>query len=214
VQISSALYAHVVNRLLTTLRGVLVAAMLDKSLKFKDSDDDAAVTLMTADIEGIFPGVKDVYELVANTVELVLAMYLLQREIGAACFLVAVSAIGRSYHILLAMTSSQHLLSLTYLCLNLHSLQLPVHIRQRRHRPSTNGLGGGNAEACIDDFPVPHPDQEPQDDGSDRIRLPKATWSPNTRSERVQEVQDLHSLDPRRWYVPHRTFKSIFLRAT
>lgn len=130
--------------------------MLDKSLKLKDSDDDAAVTLMTADIGGIFPGVKDVYELVANTVELVLAMYLLQREIGAAFFLVAVSAIGRSSHMLLAMTSSQHLLSLTYLCLNLHSLQLSVHIRQRRHRPSTNGLGGGNAEACIDDFPVPH----------------------------------------------------------
>ncbi|PWI66156.1 hypothetical protein PCL_05374 [Purpureocillium lilacinum] len=76
IAISSALYAHVVNRLLTTLRGVLVAAMLDKSLKFKDSDDDAAVTLMTADIEGIFPGVKDVYELVANTVELVLAIFL------------------------------------------------------------------------------------------------------------------------------------------
>ncbi|KAL3963237.1 hypothetical protein ACCO45_000241, partial [Purpureocillium lilacinum] len=75
----------------------LVAAMLDKSLKRKDSDDDAAVTLMTADIEGIFPGVKDVYELVPNTVELVLAMYLLQREIGAACFLVAVSAIVCSF---------------------------------------------------------------------------------------------------------------------
>ena len=50
---------------------------------------------MTADIEGLFPGVQAAYELWANCMELVLAIYLLQRDIGWACFLVAVPAIGK-----------------------------------------------------------------------------------------------------------------------
>lgn len=100
------MYAHIVNRVFTTLRGGLVAAMLNKALKLKpvNSNEDAAVTLMSADIEGLFPGVQYVYELWANSIELVLAIYLLQREIGAPCFLVAIPAIGKCVGVLLVVT--------------------------------------------------------------------------------------------------------------
>lgn len=58
--------------------------------------DGAALTLMSTDIEGIADGIKEMHEIWASLIELGVAVYLLQRYIGYACFFTVIPAIGRS----------------------------------------------------------------------------------------------------------------------
>ena len=58
------------------------------------ANDKAAITLMSTDIDGIGYGVMRMHEIWANLLELCLAIYLLELQVGLACFLVAVPAIG------------------------------------------------------------------------------------------------------------------------
>lgn len=50
---------------------------------------------MSTDIDGITGGIEDFHEIWANIIELCVAMYLLQREIGPAFFLAAVPALSK-----------------------------------------------------------------------------------------------------------------------
>lgn len=56
--------------------------------------EGAAVTLMSTDVDGIATGIQEMHEIWASVVELVVAVYLLERQIGPACFLVVVPAVG------------------------------------------------------------------------------------------------------------------------
>lgn len=58
--------------------------------------DSAAVTLMSTDIDGIASGIKDLHEIWANIFELGVSVFLLQRQVGAACFVVVVPAVGKA----------------------------------------------------------------------------------------------------------------------
>ena len=83
---------------MTMIRGALVALIFEKTLgleaaKAREGD---AVSLMSADIEGIEPGIELIHEIWASVIELAIALYLLQIQVGAACFFVVIPAVGRS----------------------------------------------------------------------------------------------------------------------
>ena len=96
--IAHNLYEHFIYRLNTVIRGGLVSIVFDKTTKVDATGEsnEAALSLMSTDVEGIVSGVKDVHEVWACAVELCIALWLLQRQIGAACFLVAIPAISTS----------------------------------------------------------------------------------------------------------------------
>jgi hypothetical protein len=60
-----------------------------------DVDTASSLTLMSADIERIVTGMETGHEVWSNTLEIGLAMYLLQRELGVACAIPIGVAIGR-----------------------------------------------------------------------------------------------------------------------
>ncbi|KND86292.1 ABC transporter C family member 8 [Tolypocladium ophioglossoides CBS 100239] len=88
-------YMHHTFRLITSVRGGLVALIFAKvvDLEAATAKDSAAVTLMSTDIDGIASGLQKIHDLWASVIELSLGMYLLQRQVGAACFLILVPAV-------------------------------------------------------------------------------------------------------------------------
>jgi ATP-binding cassette, subfamily C (CFTR/MRP), member 1 len=80
------------------IRGGFVALLFEQSMRLDLSahGDNAAVTLMSTDLEGIAPGVEVLHEFWACFIELGIAMYLLYRQVGASFFLVAIPAVGKS----------------------------------------------------------------------------------------------------------------------
>lgn len=61
-------------------------------LSMKDVDPASSMTLMSADIERIVQGWQSMHEIWANTIEVAVAIFLLERQLGVACVIpVAVS---------------------------------------------------------------------------------------------------------------------------
>ena len=65
-------------------------------LCIKDMDPAASLTLMSADIERIVQGWETMHEIWANVIEVGLALYLLERQLGVACVVPVAVAIGKS----------------------------------------------------------------------------------------------------------------------
>ncbi|KZL77916.1 ABC multidrug transporter [Colletotrichum tofieldiae] len=97
--ISRGIYNHTVYQLTTTLRGGLVSLIFTKSLRLDaaTAGKAKAITLMSTDIDSITSGVKDLHEIWASILELGVAVYLLNLQIGAACFVVIIPAIVCSF---------------------------------------------------------------------------------------------------------------------
>src|ERR1700744_1123941 len=74
-------------RTVAMIRGGLVSMLYSKTAEVDASsiDPSTSVILMSADIERITTGWEKVHELWANIIEIGLAIYLLQRELGVAC---------------------------------------------------------------------------------------------------------------------------------
>ena len=49
---------------------------------------------MSTDIDGIATGLQSMHDIWANTIEVVLAIYLLEVQVGVACIFVAIPAVG------------------------------------------------------------------------------------------------------------------------
>ncbi|KAK6086716.1 hypothetical protein SCUP234_02236 [Seiridium cupressi] len=96
--IGAAVLIYLSIALVTMIRGGLVAMIFDKTMRldYSMAKDSEAITLMSADIEGIEPGVELIHEIWASVVELGIGLYLLQRQIGTACFFVVIPAIVAS----------------------------------------------------------------------------------------------------------------------
>jgi hypothetical protein len=66
-------------------------------------DPTSSMILMSADIERITTGWQTIHELWANLIEVGIAIYLLERQLGAACAVPLAVAIGKllfiCYHI-------------------------------------------------------------------------------------------------------------------
>ena len=69
------------------VRGALVNAVFRKTteISITSLDNSAAVTLMSTDVERIVQGLRNLNEFWAGIVQVVVATYLLERELGVAC---------------------------------------------------------------------------------------------------------------------------------
>lgn len=59
-------------------------------------DNSAAVTLMSTDVERIVLGLRSIHEIWANAIQVGVATWLLQRELGLSCIAPIAVAIGKS----------------------------------------------------------------------------------------------------------------------
>lgn len=88
-------YTRRTYRLITSVRGGLVALIFTRSIDLDayTAKASAAVTLMSTDIDGLAGGLQKIHDIWASFIELGLGIYLLQRQIGSACFLVLIPAV-------------------------------------------------------------------------------------------------------------------------
>ncbi|KAF5977483.1 multidrug resistance-associated 1 [Fusarium coicis] len=86
IALSQALYWHRNARSVTLLRGVLVSAVFSKAtdLSITTTDDSAAVTLMSSDVDVIVRASREIHEFWANIIQLAIATWLLSTHIGYA----------------------------------------------------------------------------------------------------------------------------------
>ncbi|ROW01307.1 hypothetical protein VMCG_05930 [Cytospora schulzeri] len=84
--LSTALYWYFHERSMWMARGALASAIYRKTTEAKIgvSDDSAAITLMSTDVERIRQGMLLMHEFWANTIEVAIACFLLYRSLGVA----------------------------------------------------------------------------------------------------------------------------------
>ncbi|KAI9848831.1 MAG: hypothetical protein M1837_006347 [Sclerophora amabilis] len=86
IAISTASNQHKTYRVITMVRGGLVSIIYRRTLDLSTTalDDSASVTLMSADVERIGTGMRYMHEAWASVVDIGLALWLLQRQLGLA----------------------------------------------------------------------------------------------------------------------------------
>lgn len=91
-------YQHLTFRAITMVRGQLISVLYNKAtaISITAADPTSALTLMSADIERIDMGWRTAHDIWANLVEIGVAVYLLQRQLGVACLIPVGTAIGKS----------------------------------------------------------------------------------------------------------------------
>lgn len=82
-------------RATTMARGQLISMLYDKAtdMSITAANPTAALTLMSADIERIDTGWRTAHDVWANLIEIVIAVYLLGRQLGLACLIPVGAAI-------------------------------------------------------------------------------------------------------------------------
>lgn len=85
--VSTGQYMHLTFRFITMIRGGLISMLYSKATEVAivDVDTASSITLMSADVERIVTGMETGHELWANSLEIAIAMYLLERQLGVAC---------------------------------------------------------------------------------------------------------------------------------
>ncbi|KAF4452640.1 Multidrug resistance-associated protein 1 [Fusarium austroafricanum] len=114
IALSQALYWHRNARAVTLLRGVLVSAVFSKTteLSITDTDDSAAVTLMSSDVDVITRAATEIHEFWANIIQLAIATWLLSTHIGyAASGPIIVSLIALVATVLISPLARKHQIS-------------------------------------------------------------------------------------------------------
>lgn len=94
IAISMGQYQHRTYRSITMLRAGLISIIYRKTstVSLKSIDPATSMTLMSADIERIVQGFQTMHEIWGNSIEVALAIFLLERQLGVACVVpVAVS---------------------------------------------------------------------------------------------------------------------------
>jgi ATP-binding cassette subfamily C (CFTR/MRP) protein 1 len=93
--VTSSLYWYYHQRVLARLRADLVASVFRQTtcLSHSHGEKSITLTLMSTDVERIQRGMHDVHEVWANTIQVGLAAWLLQRQIGIA-FLVPLAYVA------------------------------------------------------------------------------------------------------------------------
>ncbi|KAF7194977.1 ABC multidrug transporter B [Pseudocercospora fuligena] len=101
IAITTALYQRELQRMVTMIRGTAVSSVYSKALRLESGKlaDGAALTLVTADVMRICFALQQVDHVFAAPVEIGVAMFLLERQIGVVCiaptaFTIAVAAIS------------------------------------------------------------------------------------------------------------------------
>jgi hypothetical protein len=94
IAVSMGQYQHRTYRTIAMLRSGLVSIIYRKTgtLSLKDIDPATSMTLMSADMERIVQGFQTMHEIWGNAIEVGVAIYLLELQLGVACVVpVAVS---------------------------------------------------------------------------------------------------------------------------
>ena len=86
IAFSTALYWYYQERFQSLLRGFLISSIYRKTahIQHVGDGDSAAVTLMGADVERIYTGLRLIHEVWANVIQIALATWLLERQLGLA----------------------------------------------------------------------------------------------------------------------------------
>lgn len=89
--------AYYTLRAVTKIRGGLVTIIYSKTLDIHTTavNESAASSLMSTDVERIAQTLKMVHTVWAAPLELVIAVYLLERQLGVACVMAMILAIGK-----------------------------------------------------------------------------------------------------------------------
>ncbi|KAB8238859.1 putative ABC multidrug transporter [Aspergillus alliaceus] len=105
--ITTGQYQHRTYRAITMVRGAVISMVYRKAatLSVEDADPASSLTLMSADIERIVQGWQTIHDIWGNALEIGLAIFLLEQQLGVA----AVVAVGVA---VVALTGS--LVSLTF----------------------------------------------------------------------------------------------------
>jgi ATP-binding cassette subfamily C (CFTR/MRP) protein 1 len=79
------------------LRGTLITAVYSKATNIAAvaKDNKASITLMSTDVELTIRGLIDLHEMWANIVQVGIATWLLEIELGAACVGPVIIALGK-----------------------------------------------------------------------------------------------------------------------
>jgi ATP-binding cassette subfamily C (CFTR/MRP) protein 1 len=101
-QVSTGQFQHLTYRVITMIRGGLISMLYRKAgdLSINSTDPASSMILMSADIERITTGWQTIHELWANLIEIAIAIYLLNRQLGAACAIPIAVAIGMFFILL------------------------------------------------------------------------------------------------------------------
>ncbi|SPJ75456.1 related to multidrug resistance protein [Fusarium torulosum] len=93
--VTTGQYQHMTVRATTMARGQLISMLYDKAtdMSITAANPTAALTLMSADIERIDTGWRTAHDVWANLIEIVIAVYLLGRQLGLACLIPVGAAI-------------------------------------------------------------------------------------------------------------------------
>ncbi|KAK5996708.1 ABC transporter FGM5 [Cladobotryum mycophilum] len=86
IAISTALYWYYQERFQSLLRSFLISSIYRKTrhIQHVGDGDSAAITLMGADVERIYTGIRLIHEVWANAIQIALASWLLHKELGLA----------------------------------------------------------------------------------------------------------------------------------
>ncbi|PWY81946.1 P-loop containing nucleoside triphosphate hydrolase protein [Aspergillus heteromorphus CBS 117.55] len=92
-------YQHMTYRSITMVRGGVVSMIYEKActLSTKDADPASSVTLMSADVERIVQGWQTMHDIWGNALEIALAIYLLERQLGVSCVVPVAVAIAMTF---------------------------------------------------------------------------------------------------------------------
>jgi ATP-binding cassette subfamily C (CFTR/MRP) protein 1 len=97
MKVSTGQKEHLTYRFITMMRGGLISMLYNKAgdVALSDVDTASSMTLMSADIERIVTGMTTAHEMWSNLIEVALAIYLLQRQLGDACGIPVGVAVGK-----------------------------------------------------------------------------------------------------------------------
>ncbi|PYH42243.1 multidrug resistance-associated protein [Aspergillus saccharolyticus JOP 1030-1] len=88
IAISTSVYGRHLSRFLVTMRGGLIYLIYKQTMLAEPSqvpDDRACITLIGTDVERIISEWQEIHELWASPLEIGIAIYLLQRQLGVLC---------------------------------------------------------------------------------------------------------------------------------
>lgn len=110
---------HLTYRSITMVRGSVISMLYKKTAEISMTavDPAASITLMSADIERIVMGMQMMHEIWSNSIEIGIAIYLLERQLGVACVVPIAVAICKIFlHVSQLNTST-----------NMHSVNDGIH---------------------------------------------------------------------------------------
>ncbi|KAH8723179.1 P-loop containing nucleoside triphosphate hydrolase protein [Phaeosphaeriaceae sp. PMI808] len=110
IAVVSASYWFHVAKATTLVRGAIASKVYSRvnDLSIMNTDDSAAMTLMSTDVERITIGLTVMHETWANVLEVAIGIYLLQLQLGAPAYVALGVALGcAAFAVLLGSTAGQ-----------------------------------------------------------------------------------------------------------